>query len=660
MKKLRKNLLPQTIVTVAVLLSVAWFGFSLMSIEDNAETSCFNTIEETTMQGSDMFNRALMHSNEQLMLFSNIVATSTSDLDELLPTYMKHFCDTQNFSMVYIHWRDGRTASYGDYPHHEIGSGSFDEEIARMPYISDAHSVGDKRSEKYICLAVPIASEGDTVGALYGYISLDTFPSFITSTVFDGRCQFYIVDGNTGDFLMDEYHRYGTDGEEIPLSNLFDGSMGARESKPGYNMENMKHGIANGKSGYHIFKSQRTGEWYYTYYMPMGINNWSMQLTIDEPTAFSASNDVRSTVLKLMVGTVILALVILATLHWQNRKRRKQDAAELHKADYLNAVQNALITAHNNPNFVDQALRLLVEEIKAEKAILLTFNDNVVSDIYYWPSLDMSKAKVLIGVNIREEFPVMYDALASNESFFCDVEQIANRFTPMAKALFNSLSVFNILLVPISDNTGVLRGAIATLNMNGDVRKPDMLELVARDFFMAISNLESYNIIKTMGAIDYLTGIKNRNSFEAEKPGFETIEADNLWCIYIDVNGLHELNNTKGHAAGDKMLSTVSATVKKIFGMEHSYRLGGDEFVAFRTNSSHDELMSCKHRLIDELEKQGYFVSVGFEGTVKNENRIFDVSKIMAEAETIMYREKQKYYSENGISTERKRSLPDY
>lgn len=54
-----------------------------------------------------------------------------------------------------------------------------------------------------------------------------------------------------------------------------------------------------------------------------------------------------------------------------------------------------------------------------------------------------------------------------------------------------------------------------------------------------------------------------------------------LACIYIDANGLHEINNARGHLAGDQMLRFIADTLKVSFGEEALYRIGGDEFVVF-------------------------------------------------------------------------------
>ncbi len=653
MKNIKRSFIPYLVIIVCILLLGGCFAASIVIVENYAKHDCFDSIEEVTDQVSNMFVHTLSQSNYQLELFADILAANSENPDDLLRLYMENFCDTQSFAAVCLHRADDSAFSHGYHPHNEQAA-SFAEEREKVPYISDVIRAGEYRSQQFVYLATPVVRNGQTVAILYGYISLDTFPSFVSSTAYDGKGQFYIVDGNTGDFLMDEYHRYGTeDDQEIPLSNCFDGSLGDRETKPGYTAEAMNNGIRNGDSGYYIFKSQRTGQWYYTYYMPMGINNWSMQMTIDEPTAFETYYAVRDIVFVLMMSVLVLCAVIIAVLVLLARIRTKQDKKDLHRADYLNEVQSALLTAHNNPDFVSRALKLVAQELKGEKAILLTFSGHIIHNIYYWPSLDMNRAKILIGVNIREEFPTMFDALSAGESFFCDEELIETRFTPKAKALFHALAVHNIVLVPITDPAGILKGAIAVLNMNGEVRSVDMIECVTRDFFMAITNLEKHNIIKKMATVDYMTGIKNRNSFEAELASYETVKAESLWCVYVDVNGLHEMNNTKGHSAGDEMLRTVALAMKKIFGEECSYRMGGDEFIAFCTDSTHEDFMSYKYRLLDELGRKGYSVSVGFAMIGRNENNIFDVASVVAKAEAIMYQKKQECYKAQGGSNGR-------
>ena len=114
-----------------------------------------------------------------------------------------------------------------------------------------------------------------------------------------------------------------------------------------------------------------------------------------------------------------------------------------------------------------------------------------------------------------------------------------------------------------------------------------------------------------------------------------------LSCVYLDVNGLHELNNTRGHAAGDEMLKTVAAKVRDIFGEEYSYRVGGDEFVAFAMDKSAEEMRALIHKLVQEVDEAGYSVAVG---TATHSAGGIDMEVLVKPAETRMYLAKEEHY----------------
>ena len=74
------------------------------------------------------------------------------------------------------------------------------------------------------------------------------------------------------------------------------------------------------------------------------------------------------------------------------------------------------------------------------------------------------------------------------------------------------------------------------------------------------------NKLHIMSETDQLTGLNNRNCYEMKIPLYHTQYNNSITCVYIDVNGLHELNNTKGHKAGDEMLCYIADAVRKQFG----------------------------------------------------------------------------------------------
>ena len=52
-----------------------------------------------------------------------------------------------------------------------------------------------------------------------------------------------------------------------------------------------------------------------------------------------------------------------------------------------------------------------------------------------------------------------------------------------------------------------------------------------------------------------------------------------MGIVYLDVNGLKDINDQFGHAFGDKVLIECAERMKQVFQDGSFYRVGGDEFV---------------------------------------------------------------------------------
>ena len=152
--------------------------------------------------------------------------------------------------------------------------------------------------------------------------------------------------------------------------------------------------------------------------------------------------------------------------------------------------------------------------------------------------------------------------------------------------------------------------------------------------------------IRFMAENDQLTGLKNRNSYEQKLQNSSILEASSLYCVYVDVNGLHELNNTQGHAAGDRMLQFIATVMQNIFGQEDTYRIGGDEYVALGQDQSEEELREKITKLRQAVSNAGYHVAVGMNRRPKKE---LEITGLIKEAEKEMYADKRAYYQQNGI-----------
>ena len=114
-------------------------------------------------------------------------------------------------------------------------------------------------------------------------------------------------------------------------------------------------------------------------------------------------------------------------------------------------------------------------------------------------------------------------------------------------------------------------------------------------------------------------------------------------CVYIDANGLHELNNERGHEAGDLMLHAVAEILMEQFPKGSLYRVGGDEFVVFPAPV---EGQTCEDRMRSasaSITAQGYSISYG----IAAHGSVVGLRELVREADEKMLESKRAYYAEH-------------
>ena len=148
-----------------------------------------------------------------------------------------------------------------------------------------------------------------------------------------------------------------------------------------------------------------------------------------------------------------------------------------------------------------------------------------------------------------------------------------------------------------------------------------------------------------LSAKDLLTGTKNRNSYEQAIFEYPMSCERNLYCVFADLNGLHELNETTGHESGDKMLKCVGNAMVAAFGEKDTYRIGGDEFVSFACDIDEKQVLAKVHAVRCMTEERSCHVSLGVaEAKAPN----IDMIDLVKHAERQMYGDKRHYYEREG------------
>jgi diguanylate cyclase (GGDEF)-like protein len=126
------------------------------------------------------------------------------------------------------------------------------------------------------------------------------------------------------------------------------------------------------------------------------------------------------------------------------------------------------------------------------------------------------------------------------------------------------------------------------------------------DQIQSLARVESLtDEVYKLAALDQLTGLYNRRSGEqrlAEEISRAVRHDRPLTILLIDLDGLKQINDRLGHAAGDLVLRGFSDRLRKaIRGSDLAVRLGGDEFMVLLPECRADEVRHVLNRL-DGLE----------------------------------------------------------
>lgn len=163
----------------------------------------------------------------------------------------------------------------------------------------------------------------------------------------------------------------------------------------------------------------------------------------------------------------------------------------------------------------------------------------------------------------------------------------------------------------------------------------------AKEMIMARSNAIAYqNELRRAGFYDPATGLKNRIAYTYFVQNREARDGGDISAIFIDVNGLHAINNAHGHEAGDNMLRAVANLCVKHFGADNVYRIGGDEFLVFDQHLDGAQLESEIDALCAEVGDRGYSIAYGV-ARGKSED---DLRELVKSADQRMLKNKAEYY----------------
>lgn len=167
------------------------------------------------------------------------------------------------------------------------------------------------------------------------------------------------------------------------------------------------------------------------------------------------------------------------------------------------------------------------------------------------------------------------------------------------------------------------------------------------------TQLRQQELLQSLANHDPLTGIANRRRF-IERFGWELQKAkrsqQEMALLIIDIDRFKTINDTYGHAVGDKAIVLFSDACKRaIRETDLLGRFGGDEFVALLPATGSDEALQIAERMrglivsCTGLEANGRTIalsaSIGIS-TIHADDT--DLSRALHKADAALYRAKQR------------------
>lgn len=207
-----------------------------------------------------------------------------------------------------------------------------------------------------------------------------------------------------------------------------------------------------------------------------------------------------------------------------------------------------------------------------------------------------------------------------------------------AYEILKAQNISSLIAVPLKKN-GAITGFLGVDNPRCHCRDFELLTSIQTFIVNRIDTRAQQEKLKYLSYRDLLTNLYNRNRYMRLLDKYRGKHLENIGVVYIDLNGLKQVNDEQGHEAGDSFIRRAAQQIVAIF-PDCTYRVGGDEFVVVYPNVLEQQFAF----LIDQLKlnTRQHHVSISF-GAVWKESCV-NLDALLKEADEQMYQSKKKFY----------------
>lgn len=341
-------------------------------------------------------------------------------------------------------------------------------------------------------------------------------------------------------------------------------------------------------------------------------------------------------------------------IEWEGRIARMEIAFDITKAnDEKNELKRkverdeirlACVRELYNNRDIKTAMTKVLAHIgnlfSAERAYIFILHDKYYSNVAEWCREGISPEINNLQNIPLEDYQIWLDLFKTQKSIIInDVQELKDTF-PTGYKLLSSQGIRNIIWVPLMMGEKI-HGSLGLDNQDLNLAEAAVPFLQTIQYFLSLTleRNENEETLFELSQIDKLTSFYNRNRFIQDVAEFVK-RNHSVGVIYLDINGLKEINDSFGHDAGDKLLKECAAIIKDASSSDYLYRIGGDEFVVIYLDITEEHYYDSAQVLKNAFYEKDFQIAIGCKWNASSSH----IQTIIKEADELMYHDKKRFY----------------
>lgn len=346
---------------------------------------------------------------------------------------------------------------------------------------------------------------------------------------------------------------------------------------------------------------------------------------------------------------------------WEGRPARLEIAFDITKAEeekqklrytlkMEDMIMDCVRTLYQGQKLAETIPRILEnlgEFLEAERCYIFMVHDGLAYNEFEWCGQGVTPQRE----NLQDLPLSFFDSWMPRFNrrecvLITDLEQIRDS-SPEEYDILNSQNIHSLVAAPM-ERSGAFCGCLGVDNPPEE-RLPyigTMLQTLCYFLMLSIKRAEDEEQLAHLSFHDTLTSFYNRNRYIKDSEALQNSHIP-VGVVYLDVNGLKDVNDKRGHSYGDRLLMEAAKRLREVFYDADLYRIGGDEFVVIcryvEEQAFNERLQELKRRFREDNDCRA---AIGSQWCAQ----LADMNEITSQADALMYEDKKEFYRKNPTS----------